>query len=242
MREPCYRLRAFHLILARTLSLGLRTTDTNQIYWSYEDLGIYIVGVALFGSVVRLLVRAHFLPQSILTQPAPYFLGSVLFCLALSLYLLLRLRYHRNVLRPLGWLCPAPVYFGKAVFAGISIASVVSVFARHIPQYPLGASVANSPASMVLIWVIVGPVLEETLFRGFFLPVLARSLGAVAAIGITAVLFSLLHAPSLPAQWLWFTTTGLAYGWMRIASGSTLAAVAMHASYNLTVALAHFVH
>jgi membrane protease YdiL (CAAX protease family) len=57
------------------------------------------------------------------------------------------------------------------------------------------------------------------------------------AILITAFLFALLHGPASLAQWVWFTATGVAYGSIRVASGSTSAAAIMHAAYNLTLIL-----
>ena len=46
-----------------------------------------------------------------------------------------------------------------------------------------------------------------------------------------------LHKPPTPAQWVFFTMTGAAYGWMRAGSGSTTAAALMHAVYNVTLFL-----
>jgi membrane protease YdiL (CAAX protease family) len=65
------------------------------------------------------------------------------------------------------------------------------------------------------------------------LPVLAQTTGTVPAVIITAVVFALFHGPTNLAHWVSFTATGIAYGWMRVASRSTTAAALMHAAYNL---------
>ena len=55
------------------------------------------------------------------------------------------------------------------------------------------------------------------------------------AVILNALLFALLHQPTDLAYWLFFTVTGAANGWIRVASGSTMAATLMHATYNLAL-------
>jgi len=80
-------------------------------------------------------------------------------------------------------------------------------------------------------------VLEESFFRGCLLPLLAKTIGNPAAVILTALLFALLHQPSNLAHWVSFTATGVAYGWIRVASRSTTAGALMHATYNLVLFL-----
>lgn len=54
---------------------------------------------------------------------------------------------------------------------------------------------------------------------------------------LTSFLFALFHQPTDLAHWVSFTVTGVAYGWIRVASRSTSAAALMHATYNLTILL-----
>jgi membrane protease YdiL (CAAX protease family) len=51
------------------------------------------------------------------------------------------------------------------------------------------------------------------------------------------VIFAVFHGPTDLVHWVTFTGTGIAYGWMRVASGSTTASALMHAAYNLTSCL-----
>ena len=76
---------------------------------------------------------------------------------------------------------------------------------------------------------------EELAFRGFLQPLLARSLGAAPAILLAAIPFGLLHYPEYGDSWrhaLIIAAAGAAFGAMRQVTGSTKAAVLMHASYN----------
>jgi Type II CAAX prenyl endopeptidase Rce1-like len=48
---------------------------------------------------------------------------------------------------------------------------------------------------------------EESVFRGCLLPVLARTLGDVASVAATTMLFSAFHAPADLTHWIWFAAT-----------------------------------
>jgi membrane protease YdiL (CAAX protease family) len=85
------------------------------------------------------------------------------------------------------------------------------------------------------IVVLVGPFLEELLFRGFLQGVLAARLGDRVAIGITSVLFAGLHGLA-PLPML----LGLALflGWLQARTRSLLVPFAVHAVHNgLTLGL-----
>jgi membrane protease YdiL (CAAX protease family) len=68
--------------------------------------------------------------------------------------------------------------------------------------------------------------------------VVARTFGGAFAVIATALLFAVFHGPTDLAHWCWFTATGVAYGWLRLASQTTTAAAFMHATDNLTLFLA----
>ncbi|MBN2097743.1 MAG: CPBP family intramembrane metalloprotease [Candidatus Omnitrophica bacterium] len=81
-----------------------------------------------------------------------------------------------------------------------------------------------------LMVVLLGPVVEEVFFRGFAYNALKRSLGAKAAIVLTAVIFSALHANVfgfLPIAALGFL---LAYVYEK--SGSLIPAITIHIVHN----------
>jgi membrane protease YdiL (CAAX protease family) len=87
----------------------------------------------------------------------------------------------------------------------------------------------------------LGPICEELIFRGFVLPLLARSLGEVAGVLAAALPFALLHGPQYSWSWrhiLLVTLAGAAFGWVRLRTGSTIAAATIHGSYNLTFFIA----
>ena len=203
-------------------------------YWNYEDIGVFFLVLVLLGSVLRFLVRLHLLPRSELTDPSFGLQFAVVASLSLALYLVLKFRHHQPVLQPLGWVWPRTAHIVVALIAG--------VFAclRRCPLSPLSQSehAAHGESWNCWYWAFVlGPILEESLFRGCLLPLLAQTTGNGPAVILTAILFALFHQPADLAHWVSFTATGIAYGWIRVASRSTAAAAVMHATYNLAVFL-----
>ena len=200
-------------------------------YWDYEDTGIFFLFVVLLTPALQLLVHVHLLRRSELTNPSTGLRLALVGFLSVTLYLVLRLRHHQPVLRPLGWVLPGPVYTLAALLLGISFASAVALYLRlrnqSVPPIPI--------LELLSLGLVFGPILEESLFRGCLLPLLAQTTGNVAAVIITALLFALFHKPANLAHWVSFTGTGLAYGWLRLASRSTIPGVFMHASYNLSL-------
>jgi membrane protease YdiL (CAAX protease family) len=156
---------------------------------------------------------------------------TVLLFLMASLYTILKLRYRRHVWRALGWTRPRATYAGIALVGGVILAVPVVLFLH-------GAKWSMPPirfGDLVLLGALLGPALEESFFRGCLLPVVARTVGVPLAMLASALLFTAFHQPPAAAQWVFFTMTGVAYGWMRVASGSTTAATLMHAAYNVTL-------
>lgn len=194
-------------------------------------LGIFCLVLVLIGFVLRLLVRFHLLARSELRNPSVLLQFLAIASLTLALYVVLKLRHHRPVLHPLGWIWPRPVYVIAGPLAGVLLASAVALYLRHCHRSPPQMRLME----LLFLGVLLGPILEESLFRGFLLPLLAKTTDNAVAVILTASLFALLHQPTDLAHWVSFTVTGLAYGWIRVASGSTMAATLMHATYNLTL-------
>ncbi|HUJ50536.1 MAG TPA: CPBP family intramembrane glutamic endopeptidase, partial [Bryobacteraceae bacterium] len=150
--------------------------------------------------------------------------------------------YGQPFWRSLGWRFPfrgmPMILFGGPLLAvGLGLVSVL----LRTPdiQTPFQQMLNNRPTLLLFAFfaIIIGPLCEELAFRGFLMPLLIRSLGAVAGIVATGALFGLLHAPEYSWSWrhvLLITAAGSAFGWVRYRTGSTAASTTMHAAYNLT--------
>ena len=202
-------------------------------YWSYEDIGVFSLVLAALGPILHLFTRFHLLSRSELENPGLGLQFALIVSLILALYLVLKLRHRRPVLRPLGWVWPCTAYVIVAPLLGVLLAAGVSVYLRlrgqSTPTMPL--------VEIVILGLVLGPILEESFFRGCLLPVLAHTVGKSFAVVLTALLFALFHSPANLAHWASFTGTGVAYGWIRVTSRSTTAPALAHATYNLALFL-----
>jgi membrane protease YdiL (CAAX protease family) len=83
---------------------------------------------------------------------------------------------------------------------------------------------------LVIFAVVLAPVFEELLFRGFAYPALKQRFGLVPALLLVSVVFALnhLHAQSLLPLFVLALGLGLAYE----LTGSLLAPITMHAAFN----------
>lgn len=210
-------------------------------FWKYEDLLLFLGAVLPAGALGALLVRISGVKDSsvktLLFQAASYAL------LLGVLYLLVAVRYGRPFWRSLGWSRAVPRgWLCLAASPLLAIATSTLGVALRAPE--VGNPVENlisGRASLVVVMafvVLFGPIFEELLFRGFLLPLLARTFGAAGGIVLSALPFALLHGGQ--NQWAWQQVTlvgfaGLAFGFARHKTGSTVAATALHAGYNLTL-------
>jgi membrane protease YdiL (CAAX protease family) len=93
-------------------------------------------------------------------------------------------------------------------------------------------------ASIILfgiLGVLVAPLVEETIFRGFLYPVIARRLGVAAGIAITGTLFGLMHAAQLWGGWgqiALLILVGVVLTWVRARTGTVAASYFVHLGYN----------
>lgn len=213
-------------------------------FWSYADLVVFF-GLAfpcvILGALTTKFIfwALHLRVHNMALQLVPgQFLGYGF--LFFALYLLLKFHYGRPFWPSLRWVRTRPgaartILYGFILAFGVALLGT----ALRTPdiQTPM-KDLLSDRASMLLIAVFaitLGPLCEELAFRGFLQPVLVRSFGAVAGIVLAAVPFGLLHLSQYGGSWrhgLLISMAGMGFGWMRQASGSTRAAVIMHAAYN----------
>jgi membrane protease YdiL (CAAX protease family) len=84
--------------------------------------------------------------------------------------------------------------------------------------------------SALLAMVLVAPVTEELLFRGWLLQDLKARYGTAPALVVSSVLFGLVHI-QLPAV-IYATVAGLVLGAVALRARSTLGSIAMHSGVN----------
>jgi membrane protease YdiL (CAAX protease family) len=145
-------------------------------------------------------------------------------------------------LRRLGWVPPRRGFWVYSLIAGIAAAGGVWWFARIFHQSLGGVP----PPQRILLASFSGPMIEEMLFRGLLFWLIfellkrrgvPQSAAAGAAVCLAAIAFAFSHNDRSVLRLYATILTGLAFGWMRVRSGSTAAATLMHATYNLVLSL-----
>lgn len=121
-------------------------------------------------------------------------------------------------------------------------------FAETVGGLPISRMVTPEAFSVELFVLLVPALLfavgpaEEYLFRGVLQRYLGRSFSTRGAVGLAALLFTLVHLPNLvsnPAAApvsipLWFVL-GVAFGWLYERTDRLLVPVAVHGLYNVAV-------
>lgn len=214
-------------------------------FWSWDDLAIFLllalpsllIGNAVAMAGVKLIPGPH--PKALEVVPGQFL--AYLFWFG-ALWALMKMRYDRPFWHSLGWVPPRR-WVGLCVAGGPVLAILVGMLgvALKTPdvQTPMKdlMSDGTSLTIVLLFGVTAAPICEELAFRGFMLPLLARSLGAFSAIVLTAIPFGLLHGTQYGWHWqqvLLITCAGMAFGCVRHWTGSTAASALIHATYNLT--------
>src|SRR6266702_5764232 len=221
------------IVLKKRPRSRLPSTLEGSAALSYADIGFFFVAVFFLAMMFRIGVHLHVLSQTRLDNPTlPFQLTISLFLIG-SLYAIIRLRHGHQVWTLLGWVWPGRIHLVAALVGGIGLGIGVDIIAHATTPTTHLINLWN----LILIDGLLGPIIEESLFRGCLLPVVARSTGLTIGIAATAALFATLHPITTLVQWLCFVATGTAFGWIRVKSGSTAASALMHAIYNATLFL-----
>jgi len=140
----------------------------------------------------------------------------------------------------LGWK-PAGEKKFQFLFGGLVLALAVQLL--QIPvrtKLPVERLFQSREAAYLLaaFGILVAPLVEEIVFRGFIFGALERAWGIRAAVWITASLFATIHVPQLRGGWLQVLAifgVGLVLSWMRARTGSLAPPYFIHLGYNTTL-------
>jgi hypothetical protein len=166
--------------------------------------------------------------------------------------LLVSVRHRTSLAQAVHWNLPArPRIWMFALIAGTSLAAISDVgqFALHrwIPDtLPITEFFKDRPSALLLgaFGILVAPLMEELLFRGFLYPALARWTGAVVSVIITASAFTLLHGAQLGYSWaplLLIFVVGVTLTVTRARTNSVATCVIVHMTYNFVLLLQTYI-
>ena len=221
------------VVLEKRPRLRLPFTLEGSAALSYADIGFFFVFVFFLAMMFRIGVHLHVLSQTRLDNPTLPFQITISLSLLGSLYAIIRLRHGRGAWKRLGWIWPGRIHLGAALVGGIGLGIGVDIIAHATTPTTHVIHLWN----LILLDALLGPIIEESLFRGCLLPVVSRTTGPTIGIAATAMLFATLHPISTFVELLCFVTAGTAFGWIRVKSGSTAASTLMHTICNGTLFL-----
>jgi membrane protease YdiL (CAAX protease family) len=232
-------------------------TEDIRVPWSWTDLVLFVVlaiaGFILISLFVGLAIAvsgANF--RSIQNNPHDINLLSiaiqVLVDLGLLAYLVaqMRLRFRSPFWRTIGWRkldtgrIPPFAFYSGLILSGFFLSIIVSLGSSLFPpakNLPIETLFQDRYATVLFmsVAVLIAPLVEETIFRGYMYPVIARSFGKVWGILATGTLFGLLHASQLWGGWSQIALlvfVGVVLTFARAVSRSVVASFVIHTSYN----------
>jgi membrane protease YdiL (CAAX protease family) len=250
-----------------------------RISWSW----IHLVCFIAFGFVSLIVVQTafalYYAPHKALSQKAleqylfsiPQFIvGSNVSWFALILlflYVTLSVLPGRPFWQTLGWrkfsitVSKLPGNPWAYFFSGCALSLLTSIVGSrvHTPEDMPIEQLMKSKAGAALMMsmaVIVAPLVEETVFRGYLYPVLVRIISGISrsfgveanqamrmsiasSVLLTGLLFGILHGAQL--SWTWgivslLILVGITFTYVRARTGTVFASYLMHLGYNSLIA------
>lgn len=234
-----------------------------RISWSWPHLILFL----LFGFISLLVVQGGFaiyyaplhhfsnekdFERFVLSKPA-FAIGSMVLWYALIflfLYVTLSVLRGYPFWRTLGWRKltrregGAPRNPWLYFFAGCVLSVVVFIVTAKV-QPPENVPIEelfrykNTAMLFMAMAVLVAPLVEETVFRGYLYPLFAKTFGVAFSVILTGVLFGLMHGAQLGWTWglvLVLIAVGIIFTFARALTGSVLASFLLHLGYNSTIA------
>jgi uncharacterized protein len=158
----------------------------------------------------------------------------------------IRINFGAPFWRTIGWrpfetggLPSAVRYFGFIAggFLLAAFVQVVSAAYGNRVKVPMQVLFQDRRTALLLLLmaVFVAPIVEETIFRGYIYPVVARRFGIPVGVVATGIVFGLLHAPQLRGAWVQIgllVIVGVILTYARAVTRTVLASYLLHVSYN----------
>jgi membrane protease YdiL (CAAX protease family) len=229
-----------------------------RVPWDWLDLGLFVLIVVGGASLLGLLVVMGLglfgvTPAKLQKSPSEWSIITVVLQMVLDLVLLgylaiqMRVRFQSPFWRTIGWRpletlsVPRPLAYLGLVFGGLFLGILVSWGGTFfLPKRPLPIQTMlqqdqRTAILFSLAAILLAPVVEETLFRGYLYPVAARSFGVFPGVIFTGVIFGLLHSKQLWGGW-WqiflIIVVGIVLTLVRAVTRTVWASYVVHTSYN----------
>lgn len=234
-----------------------------RVPWSWPHFIVFL----FFGFISLMVVQATFaiyyfphkrlssqseLEEFVLSKPQ-FAIGSMVVWYALLflfLYVTLTVLRGSPFWRSLGWKMPNRSSAGHLkspwayFFSGCALSLLVATITakvqvpEHVPIQDI-FKYKNTALLFMAMAVLIAPVVEETIFRGYLYPLMAKSFGVLPGIVVTGVLFGLMHGYQLGWTVSLVSTlifVGVIFTLVRARTGTVFYSFLLHLGYNSTIA------
>jgi membrane protease YdiL (CAAX protease family) len=222
------------------------------LFFGFASLFIVQGGFLLYYAPTRHFANEKDFERFVLSKPQ-FAIGSMVLWYALIflfLYVTLAVLRGFPFWRTLGWRKltrpnGAPRSPWLFFFAGCGLSILVFIVTAKM-QPPEDVPIEelfrykNTAMLFMAMAVLVAPLVEETVFRGYLYPLFAKYFGVATSILVTGVLFGLMHGAQLGWTWglvLTLVVVGVIFTFVRARTGSVFASFLLHLGYNSTIAL-----
>jgi len=241
---------------------GTALPEDLRIPWSWPHLAVFLlysVGSLVF---VQLAFSSYLMStqrlsmkriEQLLTSNALYVVGEQIAwfgLLMLFLWVTLGVLRQAPFWRTVGWrTLPPPASLSSASWryflTGCFLAIFVGLAGTRIRQpenMPMQELLKDRTGTLLVmsLAVLLAPLVEETVFRGYLYPLLARKLGVSLGIVMTGLFFGMLHGAQL--GWTWglvglLMLVGVVLTYVRARTGTVVASYFVHLGYNSMLAM-----
>lgn len=222
------------------------------IFGGFSFLAVQASFAIYYAPVLRHLSNQKDLERFVLSKPW-FAIGSMVLLYALIfLFLYITLALYprfpfwttlgwRQLKRPGGGLRNPWAYF----FGGCGLSVLVFIATAKV-QPPEDVPIEelfhykNTALLFMIMAVLIAPLVEETVFRGYLYPLVAKTFGVATGIITTGILFGLMHGAQLGWTWalvLVLIVVGVIFTFVRARTGSVFASFLLHLGYNSTIAV-----
>lgn len=234
--------------------------------WGWIDLlllvaitffGTFIVSIFLVGGFAAFGMTPSALQKSVGERSLFLIVNQTLLSLGLLAYLAtqIRLRFQSPFWQTIGWRpletggIPRRVVYLGLILGGFALSLLIQLASaafQNKTKMPIETFFQDRRSAflLMLMGVLIAPLVEETIFRGYIYPVIARSFGVGAGVVITGAMFGLLHAPQLWGGWgqiALLIVVGIVFTAARAISRTVVASYFLHVSYNSFLFIAFLV-
>jgi membrane protease YdiL (CAAX protease family) len=234
--------------------------------WSWLDLllliaitllGTFVISIVLVGIFAVFGTTPTSLQNSSNNKSLFLIVNQAILSIGLLAYLAvqIRVRFQSPFWRTIGWrqlqtgTIPRRIVYLSLVLGGFSLSLLVQLASAALQtkaKLPIQEYFQDPRSALLLMLmsILLAPLVEETIFRGYLYPVFARSFGVGTGVVITGTLFGLLHAPQLWGGWgqiVLLIGVGIIFTAARAISRTVVASYILHVSYNSFLFIAFLV-